>query len=593
MKNPMRRKHMFDLRFPIRLVSYMVIGAFLMFANIVMAAPLTDAEKRLLQGSITSAAAEMMGNHGDAAGLKRIVLLGDDSLVYRFGGGMSLAGIRVMPADVEEVVAANFNHPTLGIAFRAFSAKYQTRKMFDLHHARVQIAFRANEPSLKQILNTDLAGIDAIVLELAKKYPSELGNPNVAALFLGDRKYLPAVPMLIATMPHGYSQAADRLQAYASVEVWKSTREGVEMLHRAGKILPELYDDGAKRFDRLIANSKEMLALEDRRERVAAYERKLKMVQPAYEYIVMLSKSDPRRFAEELARYLDKVEPLAVEAADSTGTVMSYLKRNYFTLGMTLRFQLGNPDAAIAPFTKAAEHGQWMGLIAVADTYQFGLGDRGKAATAYQRALDDRRMHSGSHGDQRVWYRSWLVNEIRFLKEGKVRSVSMTETAVGGFFDALSFSGSPFNQTYGFDEVMTEMPEYRWFAVGIKRWSDLEAEVAKLDRASLLRKLDAIPASRLALRAAIKPISLLPDPESILRQLRKHDPSGIWTAPLLGAVLAVARGGDPGKAGALLNGIATTMPGLAAAGLPPPLIVAATRFMEEQKLRLVPPTLAN
>ena len=559
--------------------------------------PLTEAEKQLLQNSMSVTEAETLGSRGDAEGIKKIIALGDASLVRRFGVGMMDADITILPNDVERVVVANFDHPTLGMALRDMRSRYQTRPMFELHLARIKAAYALNEPSLYLIFNTDLSGIEAPLISISTKYPSGNGIPNAVTMFLGARRYPPAVPMLIAAIPDGYNPPSqhnpvlDRLQAYPSVEVWKTARDGIESLHRAGKIAMENYTAAAKRFDMLIANAVgtsstiSTLAAAVKAKNREAYTRKLEAIQPGYKFIAKFQNIDSRKFADELGRYLEKVEPLAIELADSS--TLWDLARVYYALGMTLRFHLGEPAAAAGAFMKASEHGIWQGLLAAADTYQFALGDKVKAIAAYQRTLDGPRPAMRDEAD---WYRLWLPGEIRFLRTGARFAGSMSETEVAGFFESAGYGDPAFSRNYGIGEIVRDLPDVQWLGAGVKNWPDLATAVAKQDRSQLAAKLDAMPASRLVLRAALRHISLLPDADSILRQLRKHDPSGYWSTPILAAALSVTQNGDQAKTAALRNGIAAGLPGLASAstGKAVPLAAAASTFMHERKLSLVP-----
>ena len=359
---------------------------------------MTEGEKQLLHGSVSSAAAKDYGHAASAEGLAKIIRLGDPALVRAFGHGLQQGQVSVLPPAVEALVIANFDHPTLGALLKGFQSRYQTRRLFDLHYARIATAYKTDDPSFSAIFNTDLAGIEEPLLRLAPKFPSGPRTPNAALMFLGQRKYPGAVPLLIAALeesyrpvapndPRLYSTVLQTLLAYPSVEVWRQTRAEIETLYRSGKIPAATHAAAARDLDSRLNDPPRALATIRWQEGKAAYTRKRDALGPTPPQIRTVRESDPRRYAREYRRYLEQLEQLAAEYPDQAE--LTPLATEYFGLGLFVRFTLKHPAEAVEVYSRAARYGHPLGHIAVADTYQFDLRDNGKAADSYQRALDE------------------------------------------------------------------------------------------------------------------------------------------------------------------------------------------------------------
>lgn len=587
---------------------------FLTLALTCWSAPLTEAEKALLHASVSSVSANEYGRAASAEGLAKIIKLEEPTLVRQFGLGMQQAGISVLPAQIESLVVAHFDHPRIGVELRSFHPKYQTRRLFDLHYARMRAAYKTDDPSFYAILNTDLAGIEGPVMQLVHKFPSGLNNPNRALFFLGQRKYPEAVPLLLAALPEsyqpgrsdkpeGFNQILRLLMGYPSVDVWRRTRDEIETLYRTGKITAAIHASAAKDLGNLLNDPEKASAEIARQEQIVAYAKQRDALRAGLQQIGKLRDSDPQRYADEYRKYLEKLETLPAEYPGRE----QGLAGEYFRLATFVRFRLRNPAEGVELYAKADRHGHLLGRIAVADTYQFDLRDNNKAAESYRRALEELQgpAKPGSvsfytYGDDRSklseWLKSWLPQEIRYLKTGKPSNDSIGEAAIGGFFTTVYGWGEAVRQ-----EIAPDLPAvsfgYRPGLPGYSRpadmataWSEIEAVVARVDRGELVRKLNELPASRLTLTATIQPLTALPDADSILRYLEKHDPSGYWSACLLGTAFFISQKGEAGKNEALRNGAAHLMPGMAAATSleTNPLGVAAARFLRARGLRVMP-----
>jgi hypothetical protein len=591
------------------------------------AAPLTEAEKQLLQVSISKEAAIGYGRAADAGGLAKIVKLKDPALVLAFETGMGQALLKVLPPDVEALVIANFDDPIVGPALRGFRPRYQTRRLFDLHYARIKAANKNDDPSFAQILNTDITGIEEALLQVAQQFPLHAGETNRVVMFLGRRKYPGAVPLLIAALPQSYRAIRFRnpiapntpphylineelhcLMDYPSVEVWRKTRVAIDGFNRAGQITDEIHAAADNGLDALLNDADKALAQRKRSAQTTAYERTREAIFPGPNQISMLKASDQRRYVGEYAVYLAKLEVLAAKLGNELNG--NNIGADYFRLGVFVRFRMRDVAQALVLFAKSAHYRYALGQIAVADTYQFEMRDSARAAQAYQLALDDARKPAQPGAIQPYslggvpmndWFRSWLAQEIEYLKAGKPFNGVIGEAEIDGFFATMRGNVAMVADTFEPDLPMLNIsttsiiqgPAGGASPNVASGWSQIEAALTHTNRDALAPKLAGLPSSRLALLATIRQWSALPDADAILRYLDRNDPSGYWSACLLGAVFAFDQKGEAGRNEALRNGTAQLMPGLAAPGKPNALATAAGRFMRAHGVRAEPKAATN
>lgn len=531
------------------------------------AAQLTPQERQLLQSGISASTATEQGRAGDAAALARIIGLGDPALVQAFDRGLNFARIEKMPPAIEDLVAAHFADPRVGAALRALSPRYQTRRVFDLHYARLQSAFRSDEPSFRQILRTDLEGIEEPLIAIAPKYPVAAGELNPVGQFLARRRHPGAVPMLIAALEGSYqARNAARMQnsnlswllGYPSVQVWRQASDEIERLAREKRITPEAHAAARAQLAAKLDDPELALARMRQQEARETFERKRDALVPNAAQLAALRQSSPRRYVEEYAKHLAEQDRLAAESGDAS--VGYHVGIAYFTLGLFARFRLRDPKAAVASFEKSARYRYALGQLALADTYQLELRDTAAALRAYQAALDEARKpterqpfwpYTRSGSRTNLWWQAWLAQEIEFLRTAKPFDGRIGEAEIGGFFDLIHGNAAMFTETFSPDAPLGDAPP-----------------------------------SRLALFVTLRPMSGLPSAQDILKYLARNDPSGYWTACLMGTVHYLDGKGAAGREEAQRNGVAYLLPGLAAAGSPNPLTAAATQFMRERKLRV-------
>lgn len=538
------------------------------------AAPPT--EQPLLAG-ISAPAARELGRAADAAGLARIIAIGDPALVQSFDIGLRGANITTMPPEIEALVVKHFDDPRVGAALRAFALRYRTRALFDLHYARIQSAYESREPSFGQILRTGQPGVDEPLLRIAPRFPTDAGQLNPAVQFLARRKYPGAVPLLVAALeasyapparPSQYNAVLESLLDYPSIEAWRQANAEIERLKRESRIPEESYAAARSKLDPLMADPDAAIARMRSRETFETFVKRRDALFPNASQISPLEKSDLPRYVEEQARFLEKQEAIAAELGDEQ--VDYNVAIAYGRLGAVVRFRMRDPARAVPLLEKAAKGRDLYGQIALADTYQLELRDKANALRVYQLALRTasevvkRYTPYARPGDaMNEFWKAWLAEEVAFLRTGTPFHGRVPEKVIGGFWEVT----------------------WVWARVAVYDFPDW-AQVPE-SRADLAARLAAVPASRLALLMTLRSISTLPNADGILRELARNDPSGYWTAIALGTVAFHESRGAAGREEASRNGVAEALPGMIAAGGPNPLVAAARRYLQSRELRVV------
>jgi tetratricopeptide (TPR) repeat protein len=577
-------------------------------------AQLTEGERRLLQGAITVGAANESGKAADAAALERIVALGDPELVRAFSRGLDTARVEQMPADLEAIVIRHFDDQRVGAALRALFPRYRTRKLFDLHYARLQGAFKADEPSFKEILRTDQPGIDEDLMRIADKFPVARDELPPVPIFVGTRHHPAAIPALVASIDPGYrvlgrvppmhNRPLGLLLEYPDVGVWRRAGDELERLKREGRVTDEAYAAGRQQIDRALADPELTLARMRARDARVQFEKRRAALGVASVRIDALRDESPRMYADQQAKYLARLDEIAREIGDEG--VAYDVADQYFTLGMMVRFQLRDPREAVTYLEKAAAYHHAMGQVALADTYQLALNDRNAALAAYERALAEvttqpkgRLFFPYSPQGNRMndFWRAWLAQEVEFMRTGKPFQGRIPENVIAGFFDALYGNAGYFIDAFGAD-VPLDTREVQGFAgmrvapsarlaPPARDWSDVEASFDRVDKTGLAGKLAKLPPSRLYLFVSLRPVSAL-SAADILRYFARNDPSGYWTTCLLGTVSYLDSRAAERRELAVRTGAAQLMPGMAASGKPNALSSAASQFLASRGLRVKP-----
>ena len=575
---------------------------------------LSDADRRLLQSAISTDAANAMGKSGDAAGLERIVALGDPALVSAFGYGMALARMDALPPDVEAVVVRRFDDPRTGAALRAFTQRYRSRALFDLHLARIRAAYRADEPSLQQVFNTDLPGIEDDLLSVADKFAPTAGETTSRlAYWLSSRKHPAAIPMLLAAIApsladprsQGYNQPVEALIAYAEPSTWKRAEAEVEGVRAAGNAKDSNYAAARRALDGVLKDPQATLERRRLADVRTAFLRRIATLTPGPAELENLRTTDPRGYVDAKRRRVEAEEAIARELGAEALAPM--VMGGWTDLGLHLRFQLGDAKAAIAALEKAAAGNDLLGQVALADTYQLALRDKGNALRAYRLALQtaswtrtDYTPYAPAGSAMNSFWRQWLAAEIRFLETGTSFAGSVPESAIAGFFEGTSvwervvvryFPGWPARP---FVPMLAQAPGPQGnfgnmrAGTGAPTWKPVAATLSTLETEGTLQRLRDLPTSRLGLLVSLRALSALKDPATILAQLARHDPSGYWTAVVMGTVAFHESGDDARRDLALSNGVADALPGMAREPRPNALARASSRFLGERGLRAQP-----
>jgi len=559
-------------------------------------AQITESERRLLQGAITVGAANESGKAADAAALERMVALGDPALVRAYSSGLDVARVEQMPADIEAIVIRHFDDPRVGAALRALSPRYRTRKLFDLQYARVQAAFKADEPSFKEILRTDQPGIDEDLMRIADKFPVPDREMPPVLIFVGRRQHPAAVPGLVASIERGYAVLGPRvapmnnqplalLLQYPDAAVWRRAGDELERLTREGRVTDEAYAAGKQQVDRALADPQLTLARMRARDARVQYEKRRAALGVGSVRIDAMRGESPRMYADQQAKYLARLDEIAREIGDEG--VAYDVAGQYFALGMMVRFQLREPREAVTYFEKAAADHLAMAQVALADTYQLELKDRNAALAAYERALAEATSqpkerlffpYSPQGNRMNDFWRAWLAQEVEFVRTGKPFQGRIPENVITGFFDSIYGNGGYFYREFAGDFPPATPPN---------DWSDVESSLGGIEKAGLAAKLEKLPPSRLYFFVALRQVSALPAAD-ILRYLARNDPSGYWTTCLLGTVSYLDSRGAERRELAVRTGTAQLVPGMAASGKPNALSSAAAQFLASRGLRVKP-----
>ncbi len=588
------------IRILLRTCSILVLG----FAVSAPAA-LTEAEKQLLMSGMSTATAEELGKTADAAGLERIIAIGDPSLVTAFSLGLERARIELMPPAIEALVLKHFDNPQVGAAMRRMPPRYQTRALFDRRYAVAKAAYRSNDPVFEEILRTDQPGIDEALLQIASRFPPRMSEANSAIAFVGRRKHPGAVEPLFAELDSSFANNAmysvpfSLLLDYESPEIWRRVGTVLDRLERDKGISEQALSSYRRQLNAQLSDPEGYLARKRGAGTRAEFARKRQALNPLANS-ANAARSEPRKYVEEQAKYLAAVEALAAEfhADDIDYTIAG----QYSELGVFARFQAHDAALAIRFLEKGAKGRAALGQIALADTYELELRDKPAAIRAYQAALDTASQstpgitpYSIAGQAQNEFWKGWFAAEIAYLKTGQPFRGRIPEAAITGFWSVLPLwynngaaavpgwpavrrsvviSASPAYSGVGLNPRGTQAPD----------WSSIGNVYAATSMTDVPQKLAALPASRLTLFATLKHISAMNDPALILKELARQDPSGYWTSIILGTV---AFHEAHGRDGALADGVADALPGMAAPGRPNALARAADQYLKRRELRPV------
>ncbi|HYX66248.1 MAG TPA: hypothetical protein VE935_18680, partial [Burkholderiales bacterium] len=148
--------------------------------------------------------AAQIGRAADLAGLRSLIAQRDQGLLFTAVNSWARAGMRELPPQLEALIVEHYGDPVSQRPLLAFLArdldkhqripKYRSRALFD----RLYVDLRAGRDSLHYatcIVATDLP-VEGELVALLPQLNAESANELV--MFLGVRKYAPAVPALQA-----------------------------------------------------------------------------------------------------------------------------------------------------------------------------------------------------------------------------------------------------------------------------------------------------------------------------------------------------------------------------------------------------------
>ena len=557
------------------------------------------AESPAVENAVTA------GRRADAAALQKIVESGDRSLVSWFGRGMQLADIDWSP-EIEAIVIARFADPKVGDALRAMPGRYHTRQLYDLHRARVVAAYDRSEPSIGQLVNTDLQGIEEDLLVLGRKLPRNPGRLDGYTEFVALRRHPAAIPLLFETMESlsedprvsDANPAVVALLWYPSIEIWQRAAAKFEAMNTAGRLTTAQYRNTKFWLDRQLHDPQTWLTAQHRAVANQEYLRRTRALDFSKGRRAEMKLADPAAYVREEEPILDAKNSIAREIGDPI--VARSPAQEYFHLGLHARFRAADPSAALRLFARAAERGVEIADFATADTYQFDLNDRARAIAFYQRALAASRkppsadnafpLYEKAGSRVNAWWQAWLAQEISYLRTGRAFSGTIGQAEIGGFFEVMLEKSvyvtgvfAPEFRVPNTRHIMTARGE----RVG-GTWSAARDQVIGMKRETLQSRLDALPSSRLALMMALRHVSALPDADAIVAYFARNDPSGYWSTCVFGTVAYLDSLGERRRDEAVRNESAELLPGMTVDEVPRPLSVAAARYMKARNLRAKP-----
>ncbi|MGZ5066584.1 MAG: hypothetical protein ACXWG1_13445 [Usitatibacter sp.] len=584
----------------LRICSALMLGVILPAS-----AALSESEKQLLMSGMSTATATELGKTADAAALERIIALGDPNLLTYFGNGLANAQIQSMPPAIEALVVKHFDNPQMGEALRRLPPRYQTRALFDRYYAIAKEAYRSNDPVFEQILRTDQPGIDEALLQIASRFPTRPGELNAVIAYVGRRRHPGAVEPLFAALEPSYANNAmystpfTLLLGYESPDIWRRVGAALDRLERDKRISEQGLSRARTELNAQLADPEGYIARKRGAGTMAEFSRKRQALAPLASK-ANAARSEPRKYVEEQAKFLEALEGVAAEFhAENVDYVVA---GEYAALGVFARFQARDVPGAIRFLERAAKGGSGLGQVALADTYELELRDKAAAIRAYQSALDTASRnkpgitpYSAPGQAQNEFWKGWFAAETAYLKTGQRFRGRIPEAAITGFWSVLPFwynnaaaavpgwpavhrsvmvSAAPAYSAMGLSPRGTQAPD----------WPSIGNVYAAASMSDVPQKLAALPASRLTLFVTLKHISAMKDPALILKELARQDPSGYWTTIILGTV---AFHEAHGRDGALADGVADALPGMAAPGHPNALARAADQYLKGRDLRAV------
>ena len=548
--------------------------------------------------AFTEEDAARIGREANLQGLRALVAQRNQGLIYRATQSWNFGGARHLSEPLEALIVEYYADPVAqrplvtlvakGLENYERFPKYRGRKLFDLLHADLKARKDTHHYAIR-IIATDQP-VDRELTDLLGLLDPAAANEIV--MFLGRRKYAPALPALqalqaripherdvngmlgrvnwaylqigtpeamqalfarLATLgqskderagyevagilmsieqqppgsPPDYAQLRAALPAEMPANAWdalvsliqkRKEKRGIPDLQRAiqhsprpeaavdallavgepddwrAARVPPQHAAAQKRLDAALAHPAQSIARRDERERQdAAYRTQMEFGREKSR-IAALRKTEPRRYATEMRALLER-----------QGARNPELWREYLELAAFVRFELRQPDEAIATYQRAEQampaNQLNLAAVSIADVYRFDKRDAARAAQHYRRmAASLPAGRSGQEARFAAGIKQWLEHEIAYVERGK------------------RFSGAI---------ARADMET-------AQLWLMLGAVQAMSDSPPDARSLSRLPPSQLQLGRAV-PLVLELEPREMLAFFARHDPAGYLTAGILGA----------------------------------------------------------
>src|SRR5260221_415773 len=361
---------------------------------------------------LTEDDAVRIGREASVEGLRALIVQHNPVLIYRATASWNFGASRTLPEPLEALVVEHYADRAIQRSLLSLLArqidkyqrypKYSSRKLFDLLSADLKSGKDSHHYAIV-IIATDLP----VEPELAALLPGlDPAAANELVMFLGDRKFAPALPALQA------------LQAKVPHE-----RNTNQMLERVDWAYLQIGTPGA--MQALIARLRALGQMKD--ERAGA---------EVWNLLVALSQQAPGSPPD----YGELRAALPAELNDSAWDQLIRLiekrkeKRGILDLLRAIA-QSKRTDEAIAAYERAGRllPDQPFNIAAsVADVYRFDKRDTPKALEQYRRAHAS--FPPGRSSEERmlaVGLQQWLEHEIAYLERGQRFSGAIRRADMG------------------------------------------------------------------------------------------------------------------------------------------------------------------
>ncbi|HET9650969.1 MAG TPA: hypothetical protein VFP36_02200, partial [Usitatibacter sp.] len=262
--------------------------------------------------------------------------------------------------------------------------------------------------------------------------------------------------------PQLHRRALEVLVASDSVDVWRDARAAVEKLKADGVLDEGRYRSAAALLDGKIADPAKHFAEQRQAQRAKEFIARQQPIQRERHELEALRQTQPGRYVKDMPPLLEALAKLADEYADLPQArvgLRQEIANEYMRVGHVARFRLNRPAEGLASYEAASRNVEDMGAFAVADTWQFDLGDKAKALASYRRLLEANRAKVPSTNDieagAAAWQRRWLEAQIAWLERGERFAGPVTAEDIGtiGLLAVYGGDVSPTDDYFGLTEL--------------------------------------------------------------------------------------------------------------------------------------------